>query len=143
MKNELRFILASHGPFARAALETLEMIAGKQPNMTALELQFGEGLEEFVGKYEAEIAQYPEDTIIILTDIFGGTPSNAALQLLFNHKNIQVFSGFNIPLVLELSTMSFENVVDLCAFAEKNWPNYLTNINQQMQKREEVIEDEY
>lgn len=90
MKNELRFILASHGPFARAALETLEMIAGKQPNMTALELQFGEGLEEFVGKYEAEIAQYPEDTIIILTDIFGGTPSNAALQLLFNHINCQI-----------------------------------------------------
>lgn len=143
MENEMKFILASHGKFAISALETLEMIAGKQDKMIALGLEYGEGLDEFVQKYETILASMPECQVVILTDIYGGTPANAATQLLFDHNNIQIFSGFNIPLLLEVATKEFSTVAELRKVISENWSFYLTDINTKIQMRKEVEEDGY
>jgi mannose/fructose/sorbose-specific phosphotransferase system IIA component len=141
MKKEIRFILASHGQYACSALETLEMIAGKQHKMTALSLQYGEGIEEFLEKYEQVITGFPNSVFVIFTDIFGGTPSNAALQLLFAKEDIQIFSGFNLPLLLEVATTDLQTIEEVTHLVTKNWNNYLTDINKQMKKREETLNE--
>lgn len=140
MKKGLRIVLASHGLFAASALETLEMIAGKQPNITAITLYANEGVAEMMGKYENEIEKYPTNDFLILTDIFGGTPSNASLQLLFQKENIQVYSGFNLPLLLEVATMRPQQIEQIDELIKNNWDNYLTDINLKLKERGSHVE---
>ncbi|MHC5228439.1 PTS sugar transporter subunit IIA [Enterococcus sp. LJL99] len=138
--NEVNIILASHGEFSKSALTTLEMIAGKQSNMSALSLQPGEGLDEFYQQYKQLVETKPGEWLI-LTDIDGGTPSNAATQLLLGFENVQVFSGLNIPLLLEIATNNSASLTELTTLIEKNWLLYLTNINKKIVRKDES--DEY
>lgn len=137
--NEVNIILASHGEFSKSALATLEMIAGTQSNMNALGLQPEEGLDEFYQKCKHLIETKPGEWLI-LTDIDGGTPSNVATQLLFSFENIQVFSGLNIPLLLEIATNNLASLAELTVLIEKNWYLYLTNINKKIVRKDESNE---
>lgn len=137
--NEVNIILASHGEFSKAALATVEMIAGKQSNMCALGLQPGEGLDEFYQEYK-QLIETKRGEWLILTDIDGGTPSNAATQLLFGFENIQVFSGLSIPLLLEIATTNSDSLTELTMLIEKNCGLYLTNINKKIVRKDESNE---
>lgn len=135
----VNIILASHGEFAKAALATLEMIAGKQVYITALSLHPGKGLDELYQEFEQIIRKKPGEWLV-LTDIDGGTPSNAATQLVLTFDNVQVFSGLNIPLLLDIVTNNNESLSELTQRIEKNWSMYLTNVNEKMSRKDECNE---
>lgn len=136
----IKVILASHGSFATSALATLTMIAGEQPDLIALELNPGDGLDDFYKKYETIVLENPEINYLILTDIAGGTPSNAATQLLLKYQNLQVFSGFNLPLLLDLVTNKWQRLDEITDYISANWSLYLTNINTKIKQRDEQNE---
>ena len=136
----IRVILASHGSFAVEALNTLTMIAGDQPGLMALELQTGDALDDFHSKYDEIILADPDSSFLILTDIAGGTPSNAATQLLFTYQNLQVFSGFNLPLLLDLVTNEWQSLEEVATHITASWPLYLSNINTKMTRKDEHYE---
>jgi mannose/fructose/sorbose-specific phosphotransferase system IIA component len=116
MQKDIGIILASHGNFATCALKSLEMIVGKQENIATLALNPGEDLTDFIDKLEDVYTHLDkENGVIIICDIFGGTPSNAATSLLITHPNDQIaaYSGLNLPILLELSSnrkQGFEKV---------------------------------
>lgn len=136
---EVNIILASHGDFAKAALATLEMIAGKQANVTALSFQPGKGLDEFYQEYE-QIVKQNSGEWLVLTDIDGGTPSNTATQLLLTFDNVQVFSGLNIPLLLDIVTNNKSSLTELTQRIEQNWSMYLTNVNEKINRKDDCNE---
>lgn len=98
-------ILASHGQFAQAARETMEMIIGhKQDNIGTLLVVEGKDYDTALAEIQALYEHLDtQEGCIILTDIYGGTPANVATYLAIEHgENIRVFSGLNIPLLLEV-----------------------------------------
>lgn len=135
-------IIAGHGEFAIAALAAVEMICGKQTGITAVALLPGEGLEELYQQYEKIVLSVKEGEILLLTDIDGGTPSNAATQLLLAYPYIQVFSGFNLPLLLEVVMDKWETLETVKMLINKRWGSYLTDINQKI-KSKEGLDNEY
>ncbi|EGP4971558.1 PTS sugar transporter subunit IIA [Enterococcus faecium] len=106
MNKKMGVILASHGFFAKEALNSLEMIQGDFSNARVVSLFPGMSLADFVIKIEEKIEELDTTNgLLIICDIFGGTPSNAAAMILikYQRKDYYAFAGFNLGILLELS----------------------------------------
>ncbi|EPI13991.1 MULTISPECIES: PTS sugar transporter subunit IIA [Enterococcus] len=111
MNKKMGVILASHGFFAKEALNSLEMIQGDFSNARVVSLFPGMSLADFVIKIEEKIEELDTTTgLLIICDIFGGTPSNAAAMILmkYQRKDYYAFAGFNLGILLELSNFREE-----------------------------------
>ena len=102
---EIPVILISHGHYSKYALESAEMIIGRQDNCEVISVTEDKDLESVTKELEGVYEKFKnEKGVIILTDIRGGTPSNAAASLLVREPGILALSGYNMPLLLELFT---------------------------------------
>ncbi|EGO5829982.1 PTS sugar transporter subunit IIA [Enterococcus faecalis] len=134
MENML-VLLVSHGEFSKAALNTLNMIAGINDNWKSLGLDYGEGIEELKEKIKTTLDLSNKERFLVFSDIQGGTPSNAVIQLILEGYNIQLFSGFNLPLLLDISTQNLSNFDQVESYLSENWEYYLVNLNKFIKER--------
>lgn len=128
-------ILASHGEFAKAAKETMEMIIGhKQENIGTVLVTEGKvyetALEEIKTLFQALDTS---EGCIILTDIYGGTPANVATYLAIEHMDeIRVFSGLNIPLLLEVVLDQTSSLTEMEEKIEAIHKDTLVNVSKKL-----------
>lgn len=118
MSEEMGVILASHGDFAKEARNSLEMIMGEQGNMETVSLYYGEDLGAMIDKMETSSERLDtKEGLIIICDIFGGTPSNAAAALLLKRKEerIMAYAGLNLPVLLEIVSARKEGFTEVIA----------------------------
>ncbi|NUF28460.1 PTS system, mannose-specific IIA component [Gilliamella bombicola] len=113
----MNFILSGHGNIAIEMKKSIEMIAGKYLNLYAITFEPGEGIDSLQDKYLKIINQSENQQFIIITDIFSGSPYNAAAILALKLRNIEVISGLSLPLCLELlnsdySLINIENAFE-------------------------------
>lgn len=95
-----RIILVSHGQTASGLLDSAQMIIGHSENVFAVSLLPGVGLETLT----ENISDYIDDDskgTLLLTDILGGTPSNASLVVQKEKENVWLISGVNLPILIE------------------------------------------
>ena len=110
-------LIVSHGSIAKGFYETAEMIMGDVEGVRAIGIQPGESAQDF-GEKVVKLADeiYTEDGLLVLADLFGGTPSNTAIMKLLNrYDNIQLISGINLPILLEAlggRVMALEDMKD-------------------------------
>lgn len=95
-------IIATHGRFGEELLASAELILGPLQNTQTASLLPGEDPADFATKLR-ELLAGVEGHAIILTDLFGGTPSNVAASLAARDGHL-VISGVNLPLLVELDT---------------------------------------
>ena len=83
--NEIGIILISHGHFAKYAMDSAEMIVGKQENYKVISVTDDKDLEDVLRELEDSYKILSKDReVIVLADIFGGTPCNATSRLILN-----------------------------------------------------------
>lgn len=105
----LGVIIATHGLSSVELLKSAEMITGKQSNVETVTFTEGEGLEELRESYSEALSKLNENTtILILVDIWGGTPFNVAIE-----QGCEVITGVNIPMLLELFMNRDNQEVDM------------------------------
>jgi len=95
-------LILTHGGLARELVEAAEMILGRQPKFEALSLSWTDTFEESATKTRRSLETLDaEGGVLILTDMYGGTPYNVAASF---HKagEIEVVSGVNLPMVVRL-----------------------------------------
>jgi len=94
-------LVVTHGAFGKALLETVEGILGPQPSVEALQLDPGMGLEDLGGKLQESIARLDAGAgVLLLVDLFGGTPCNASLALC-SQPGREVITGLSLPVLIE------------------------------------------
>jgi PTS system mannose-specific IIA component len=95
-------LIVTHGRLAAELLAAGQIIAGDLPNFRALSLDWSEGIEEARQRIAEEIAAIDQgDGVLVLTDMFGDTPSNAASSLR-RPGRVEIVSGVNLPMVVRL-----------------------------------------
>lgn len=95
-------VLAAHGPLPEALLESARMIVGDTPQIISVSLMPGDSLEGLVDRLREAAGQVDSgDGVLILLDLFGGTPSNAATLLTQQLPGVYAASGVNVPMLLE------------------------------------------
>jgi len=93
-------IILTHGSLGVELLKTAEMIIGKQDKVDILSVQSGSSLSELATRLDFLKEKYKNDGLLILTDMFGGSPSNIAMAYL-DDKNIEVVTGVNLPMIIK------------------------------------------
>jgi PTS system mannose-specific IIA component len=98
-------LILTHGGLSQALVEAAEMILGTQPRLLAVSLAWTDTFEEAAAKTQRALESLdPGDGVLILTDIYGGTPYNVAASF---HKagEIEVVAGVNLPMVVRLGCL--------------------------------------
>lgn len=103
-------ILVAHGKLAEEMKNSAEMIFGELSDFYPIAFTKEDGFYSLKDKIEKTISSLG-DSIVILTDLFGGTPFNASSGIVLekNVKQIEVISGMSLPLVLETAAMYKQN----------------------------------
>ncbi|BDR55893.1 PTS sugar transporter subunit IIA [Xylocopilactobacillus apis] len=118
---EIAILLMSHGNFAKSAIESAELIVGKQNNYEVLSVFLVDQVDTLKEKMYQKINKLDTGNgLLVLTDIIGGTPNNLAGNLI-NRSDTVICSGLNMPMLLEI----------------------LTNRNQELSYIEELIKSSY
>ena len=99
-------VVVTHGQLATELLNAAETIVGDLPRFTAVSI----GWHEDVQDARDEIAQavgrvQAEHGVLVLTDMFGGTPSNLGMTFLETGR-VEVITGVNLPMLIKLASMT-------------------------------------
>ena len=95
-------VIACHGSLALGFKSAAEMILGKTDNLEAVSVDVMQAPETIKGVLQTAIKSVDKGKgVFILTDLFGGTPSNVSLSFL-DPGHIEIITGINLPLILKL-----------------------------------------
>ncbi len=98
-------VVVTHGQLAVELVNAAEMIVGDLPQFTAVSI----GWHDDVNDAREDIAQAiervrGEEGVLLLTDMFGGTPSNLGMTFLEKDR-LEVITGVNLPMLIKLATV--------------------------------------
>lgn len=98
-------VLVGHARLAQELAETLEHVVGTQSQFATVSLFPNDDIEAKREEILSAVHSVENGQgVIILTDMFGGTPSNLAHSLL-EGKNIEIIAGMNLPLLIKLASV--------------------------------------
>ncbi len=99
-------LILTHGRMAEELLIAGRTIMGELNGFAALTLEWDDSLETARAKVEESLSRLDQgEGVLILTDIFGGTPFNVAMKLMVPG-TVEVVSGVNLPMVVRLACLS-------------------------------------
>lgn len=104
------FVLTGHGDFATGLASSVAMIAGEQPAFDVVpfhEDAAGEYPELIISTIKAAAEKY--DGVVVFCDLQGGTPFNQSMLATQEAEDVEVVSGTNLPMLLEVLVTRTEN----------------------------------
>lgn len=106
-------LILTHGELAHVLLAAAEVIAGRLEGFEALSLEWADSQEEAARKIRQVLDGLDSgEGVIILTDMYGGTPFNIARQLT-EPGRVELLCGVNLPMVLRLGCRSGSGCEDM------------------------------
>ena len=98
-------VLVTHGRLASEFIDALEHVVGPQRNMIAVCIGPEDDMEQRRQEIIDNVAKADEgDGVVLLTDMFGGTPSNLAISVL-DQGRVEVIAGVNLPMLIKLVSL--------------------------------------
>jgi PTS system mannose-specific IIA component len=96
-------VLVTHGRLAEEFRSALEHVVGPQTQLATVSIGADDDLEGRRSDIMAAVTEVDSgDGVVILTDMFGGTPSNLAISLLESGR-VEVLAGVNLPMLVKLA----------------------------------------
>jgi len=119
-------VLVTHGRLAEEMVAALEHVVGPQPNIGTVCI----GPDDDMEKRRLDILNSTEKVddgsgVVLLTDMFGGTPSNLAISIM-DKANVEVIAGVNLPMLIKLvSVRGRETLAEAVASAQEAGRKYI------------------
>lgn len=99
-------VVVTHGQLATELLNAAEAIVGELPRFAAVSIGWHEDAADAREEIAGAIARVRQDGgVLVLTDMFGGTPSNLAMSFLAG-ENVEVVTGVNLPMLIKLAGLT-------------------------------------
>ncbi|MGC9270295.1 PTS sugar transporter subunit IIA [Acidiphilium sp.] len=96
-------VLVSHGNLGVALREAMEHVVGPQRNVATVSVEADADIETQRQEIAARVEEVDTgDGVVVLTDMFGGTPCNLSMSML-NRPNVEVIAGVNLPMLVKLA----------------------------------------
>jgi mannose PTS system EIIA component len=124
-------VIVAHGGLAGEFKATLEHVVGRQERLEALSI----GPEDDVELRRTELIEAVRrvdcgDGVVVLTDMFGGTPSNLAISVM-GETGAEVLAGINIPMLIKLASVRKEaKLADAVKAAKEAGRKYISIASQ-------------
>ena len=119
-------VLVTHGRLAEEFIAATEHVVGPQSAIKAVCIGPDDDMEQRRNEILAACDEVDNgDGVILLTDMFGGTPSNLAISIL-DKGNVEVIAGMNLPMLIKLATVrETESLSDAIAQAQESGRKYI------------------
>ena len=105
-KRRVAGVIVTHGQLATELLAAAEMIIGAVAHIAAISIGWHDDVDVARDEIEGAIARVSEGGgVLILTDMFGGTPTNIA-SMFFVEGEVEVVTGVNLPMVIKLASQT-------------------------------------
>jgi mannose PTS system EIIA component len=96
-------LITTHGELGNELIKAAELIKGEMKGVLHISVDQTKGLEDIRKEIAGAIKKLDQGRgVLILTDLFGGTPSNVSLSFMKEGK-VEVVTGVNLPMLLKLS----------------------------------------
>ncbi len=107
-------VIVTHGGLAREFLSAMEHVVGPQSDVIPICIGPDDDMEARRGEILDAVLQVDKDQgVILLTDMFGGTPSNLAISVM-EQTGAEVIAGLNLPMLIKLGTLRHRESLDAC-----------------------------
>ncbi len=98
-------ILVTHGRLADEFLAAMQHVVGKQEQIGTVCIGPEDDMESRRNEIMQKVKQADSGKgVIVLTDMFGGTPSNLAISIM-DSANVEIIAGVNLPMLIKLATL--------------------------------------
>ena len=109
MSNKVAGVIVTHGHLAGELLAAAEMIIGPIAHITAVSIGWHDDVDAARDEVQRAITRVSQGAgVLLLTDMFGGTPTNIASMFL-EEGAVEVVTGVNLPMVIKLASSSTED----------------------------------
>jgi mannose PTS system EIIA component len=119
-------ILVTHGKLAVEFISALEHVVGPQERVKAVCIGADDDMEKRREEILRSVADVDDGSgVVLLTDMFGGTPSNLAISIMDNAK-VEVIAGVNLPMLIKLASVRHtETLAKAVASAQQAGRKYI------------------
>jgi mannose PTS system EIIA component len=112
-------VIVTHGGLAQEFRAALEHVVGKQDKVETISIQPEDNIDNRRAELLASIAKVRGDKgVVVLTDMFGGTPSNLAISIM-EETGAEVVAGINLPMLIKLASIREEATLEQAITAAK------------------------
>jgi PTS system mannose-specific IIA component len=120
-------VLVTHGRLAVEFRAALEHVVGPQSQIETVTIQPTDNVEQSRRDIIEAVQRVDTgDGVAILTDMFGGTPSNLAISVM-SRPNVEVLAGINLPMLVKLAKIRSEcPLAESVAAAQESGRKYIT-----------------
>jgi PTS system mannose-specific IIA component len=107
-------VIVTHGRLAEEFVSAMEHVVGPQRGVRAISI----GADDDMERRRRDIVQAARDVddgggVILLTDMFGGTPSNLAISVM-DETHAEVIAGLNLPMLIKLASVRHREPLPAC-----------------------------
>ena len=114
-------VIVTHYRLGEEFLQALRLIVPDAPEWQSVSVEPTQSVEEMRDGISAALKVADEGQgVLVLTDMFGGTPSNISLSFLDEHR-VEVVTGLNLPMLIKLATLGEEKSLDELATFIKDY----------------------
>jgi PTS system mannose-specific IIA component len=125
-------VLVTHGRLAAEFVSALEHVVGPQRNVVAVCIGPEDDMEMRRAEIIDAVGRVDEgDGVAVVTDMFGGTPSNLAMSILGKGK-VEVVAGMNLPLLIKLASVRATKPLDAAVLDAREAGRKYINVASQL-----------
>jgi mannose PTS system EIIA component len=120
-------LVITHGRLGHELVAAAQTIVGEISHITAVSIGWNDDVNKSKEGIEKAVQSVNQGKgVIILTDMFGGTPSNVSLSLL-NRDQLEIITGVNLPMIIKLANQSGkENLSELAAKVKEQGQKHIS-----------------
>ena len=125
-------VLVSHSTLSTAFKNAVEHVVGAQSQFVGICIEADDDMEQRRNDIIAAVAAVNSgEGVVVVTDMFGGTPSNLAISLMQPGK-VEILAGMNLPMLIKLAkareTQSMQQLLSLSAEAGRKYINIASQV---------------
>lgn len=102
-------VLVTHGRLAEEFISAMQHVVGPQDQVKAVCIGPEDDMEMRRNEILQKVGEVDSgDGVVLLTDMFGGTPSNLALSMM-DRANVEILAGINLPMLIKIASLRKDN----------------------------------
>ena len=126
-------VVVSHGRVAEELVNAARTIVGEIPGIAAVSIGWGDDVGVSGEAIRQAIAAVGEGDVLVLTDMFGGTPTNVSLPFL--SPRVEIVTGVNLPMLIKLTSVREGQLLEVARMVREQGKGAIYVASEILEKR--------
>jgi len=126
-------VVVSHGRVAEELVNAARTIVGEIPSIAAVSIGWGDDVGVSGEAIRQAIAAVGDGDVLVLTDMFGGTPTNVSLPFL--SPRVEIVTGVNLPMLIKLTSVREGQLLEVARMVREQGKGAIYVASEILEKR--------